>query len=108
MIVELAVHILFFGLTYCNSVLRMTVQYTGNHLRDDVAPFVLGLEREEQFLVSVENRTDIVLGVLQEAEEKFGSAVASATTHAGHRTIKEVHVVDDGLDGVGESHCWLL
>lgn len=43
MIIELGVVVLVFGLADGDGILRVTVQHTGNHLRDDVAPFVLGL-----------------------------------------------------------------
>ena len=100
--VELTIHVLFFGLADGNSVLRMAVEHTCNHLRDDIAPFVFALQRQEEFLDGVEHRAQIVLRILEEAEEKFGSAVACAAAHAGHGAIEIVDVVDDGLDCVGE------
>ena len=102
MFVELAVFVLVFGLADGDSVLRMAVEHTRDHLRDDVTPFVLALERQEEFLDGVENRAKIVLRILEEAEEEFRGAVASAAAHAGHRTVEVVDVVDDGLDRVGE------
>ena len=101
--VELTVHVLFFGLADGNSVLRMAVEHTRNHLRDDVTPFVLALQRQEEFLDGVENRAEVVLRILEEAEEEFSGAVACAAAHAGHGTVEVIDVVDDGLDRVGES-----
>ena len=80
----------------------MAVEHTGDHLRNDVAPFVLFLERQEQFLVGIEHRTQIILRVLEEAEQEFSGAVTGATAHTGHGTVKVIHVVDNSLDGVGE------
>ena len=82
--------------------MRVTVEHARNHLRNDVAPFVLAVQRQEQFLDGVENRTQVVFGVLEEAEQKFGGAVACAASHARHGTVEVVHVVDDGLDRVAE------
>ena len=80
----------------------MAVEHTRDHLRDDVTPFVLALQRQEEFLDGVENRAEVVLRILEEAEEEFRGAVASAAAHAGHRTVEVVDVVDDGLDRVAE------
>ncbi len=90
------------GLADGDGVLRVAVEHARNHLRNDVAPFVLLVQREEQFFDGVEHRAQIVLRILEEAEEQFCGAVAGATTHAGHGTVEVVHVVYDGLDGVGE------
>ena len=100
--VELAVHVLFFGLANGDSVLRMAVEHTRNHLRNDVTPFVLALEWQEEFLDRVENRAQVVLRILEETEEEFRGAVACAATHAGHGTVKVVNMVDDGLNCVAE------
>ena len=100
--VELAIHVLFFGLADGNSVLRMAVEHTRDHLRDDVTPFVLALQRQEEFLDGVENRAEVVLRILEEAEEEFSGAVACAAAHAGHGAVEVVDVVDNGLDRVGE------
>ena len=100
--VELAVFVLVFGLANGDSVLRMAVEHTRNHLRDDVAPFVLFLEREEELLDGVEHWAQIVLRILEEAEQEFGGAVASAAAHAGDGTVEVIDVVDDGLDCVAE------
>ena len=100
--VELAIHVLFFGLADGNSVLRMAVEHTRDHLRDDVTPFVLALQRQEEFLDGVENRAEVVLRILEEAEEEFCGAIACAAAHAGHGAVEVVDVVDDSLDRVGE------
>jgi len=100
--VELTVHVLFFGLADGNGVLRMAVEHTRDHLRDDVTPFVLALQRQEEFLDGVENRAEVVLRILEEAEEEFSGAVACAAAHAGHGAVEVVDVVDDSLDRVGE------
>ena len=80
--VEFAVMVAVFCLADGDGVLRMAVEHARDHLRDDVAPFVLLLQREEQFFVGVENRAQVVLRILEEAEEEFGGAVACATAHA--------------------------
>ena len=90
------------GFAYGNGVLRVAVEHARDHLRDDVAPFVLLLQREEQFFDGVENWAQIVFWILEEAEKQLGGAVAGATAHAGDRTVEVVDVVDDGLDRVGE------
>ena len=100
--VEFAVVVAVFGLADGDGVLRMAVEHARDHLRDDVAPFVLLLQREEQFFVGVENRAQVVLRILEEAEEEFGGAVACATAHAGHGTVEVIDVVDDSLDCVAE------
>ena len=100
--VEFAVMVAVFCLADGDGVLRMAVEHARDHLRDDVAPFVLLLQREEQFFVGVENRAQVVLRILEETEEEFGGAVACATAHAGHGTVEVIDVVDDGLDCVAE------
>ena len=88
MIVELGVVVAVFGLADGDGVLRVAVQHTRNHLRNDVAPFVLFLERQEQFLVGVKHRTQVVLRVLQESEQEFGGAVGTITSVSdGRRKI---------------------
>jgi len=101
--VEFAVFVLVFGFADSDSVLRVAVEHARDHLRNDVAPFVLAVQRQEQFLDGVEHRAQIVLRVLEETEQEFGGAVACAAAHARHGTVEVIDMVDDGLDGVAES-----
>ena len=100
--VEFAVFVLVFGLADGNRILRVAVEHARNHLRDDVAPFVLFLEREEEFLDGVEHWAQIVFRILEEAEQEFGRAVASTAAHAGDGTVEVIDTVDDSLDCVAE------
>ena len=102
MIIELAVVVAVFRLAHGDGVLRVTVEHARNHLRDDVTPLVLALQRQEQFLDGVEHRAQVVLRILEEAEEELGGAVACAASHARHGTVEVIDVVDNGLDRVGE------
>ena len=102
-LVEFAVFVLVFGFADSDSVLRVAVEHARDHLRNDVAPFVLAVQRQEQFLDGVEHRAQIVLRVLEETEQEFGGAVACAAAHARHGTVEVIDMVDDGLDGVAES-----
>ena len=102
MIIELAVVVAILGFADGDSILRVAVQHTRNHLRDDVTPFVLFLEREEKFLVGIEHRTQVVLRVLEETEEQLGGAVTCATAHARHGTVEKIHMVNNCLDRVAE------
>ena len=81
----------------------MKIQGTGDHLRNDVTPFVFLTERNEEFGNRFENRTNVELRILEEGEEKFRGTVTSAAAHAGDCTVEIIDVVDDSLDRVAES-----
>ncbi len=84
----------------------MQVHRTGNHLRDDVAPFVLLAKRNEQFGNRFEHGANVEFRIFEEAQEKFRRAVPRAAAHSGHRAIQVIHMVDDGLNRIAE--CELL
>ena len=101
-VIELTVVVLVLGLANSDGILRVSVQHTRNHLRNDVAPLVLVAKRQEQFLDGIQHRTQIVLGILEEGQQQFRGAVASAATHTRDRAVQVVHMVDDCLDGIAE------
>ena len=58
------------------------------------------------FLYEGENRGDVELRILKEAEEQFHGTVSGASTHAAYGSVQIAHAERHGFNGVSE--CELL
>ena len=75
----------------------VVVQLAGQHIRDIITPWHLLAQWNHLLLKTFQNRTHMISGILQKAEQQLGGAVAGTATKAANGAVKITGGVGAGL-----------
>ena len=79
----------------------MSVELTCEHIRNVISPFyAVFLELMSVFLNNFQNRCNLILRILEEAEQKLECAVACTSAHSVNGSVKVAYALSHSLNCV--------